>query len=128
MNLRKIPAPHVLPEAQAYWDAADQGQLLVKRCRSCGQAHHDPRDVCPHCLSDATEWTHAAGTGSVYSFSTMGLGNAAYTIALVTLDEGVTLMTNLVDCDIATVRIGQRVRVVFKPSDGGPAVPMFTPV
>ena len=50
-----------------------------------------------------------------------------YAIAYVTLDEGVTMMTNLVDCDFDTLKIGQRVRVVFKPTDGGPPVPTFTP-
>lgn len=128
MSSRKIPAPRVLPETLAYWQAADEGRLLVKRCRACGQPHHYPRDICPHCLSDDTTWTDAQGTGTVYSFSTMGQGDAAYTIALVTLDEGVTMMSNLVDCDIAAMRIGQRVRVVFKPSEGGHAVPMFTAV
>lgn len=125
--MRKIPAPKVLPETQAYWAAADEGRLLVKRCNACGQYHHYPRDICPHCLSDDTVWQDAAGTGSVYSFSTMGQGDAAYTLAFVTLDEGVTLMTNLVDCDPARVRIGDRVKVVFQPSQGGHAVPMFTP-
>jgi len=114
---RRIPAPRVLPESLPYWTAADEGRLLVKKCRACGEVHHYPRDICPQ----------AAGTGTVYSFSTMGKGEAAYTLAFVTLDEGVSLMTNLVDCDPATVSIGQPVRVVFKPSDGGHAVPMFTP-
>ena len=124
---RKIPAPRVLPESLPYWTAADEGRLLVKRCRACGEVHHYPRDICPHCLSADTEWLQAAGTGTVYSFSTMGKGEAAYTLAFVTLDEGVTLMTNLVDCDPAQVAMGQAVRVVFKPSEGGHAVPMFTP-
>lgn len=126
--MRKIPAPKVLPETQAYWTAADEGRLLVKRCNSCGQFHHYPRDICPHCLSADTVWQDAAGTGIVYSFSTMGVGEAAYTLAFVTLDEGVTLMTNLVECDPNSVRIGDKVRVVFQPSQGGHAVPMFTPL
>ena len=124
---RKIPAPRVLPESQPYWTAADEGRLLVKRCTACGEFHHYPRDICPHCLSADTEWLQAAGTGTVYSFSTMGQGEAAYTMAFVTLDEGVTMMTNLVDCDPAAIATGQKVRVVFKPSEGGHAVPMFTP-
>ena len=124
---RKIPAPRVLPESLAYWPAADEGKLLVKKCNACGEVHHYPRDICPHCLSSDTVWQQAAGTGTVYSFSTMGQGEAAYTLAYVTLDEGVTLMTNLVDCDPAKVAIGDKVRVVFKPTDGH-AVPMFTPV
>lgn len=125
---RKIPAPRVLPESLPYWQAADEGRLLLKQCRACGQLHHYPRDICPHCLSDDTVWIDAAGTGSVYSFSTMGKGEAAYTLAFVTLDEGVTLMTNLVDAAPGDYAIGQRVKVVFKPSQGGHAVAMFTPL
>jgi uncharacterized OB-fold protein len=58
----------------------------------------------------------------------MGKDESTYTLAYVTLDEGVTVMTNLVDCDPAKVSIGQKVRVVFKPTEGGHAVPMFTPI
>jgi len=125
---RRIPAPRALPESQAYWNAADEGRLLIKKCNACGAVHHYPRDICPHCMSADTVWLDASGMGVIYSFSTMGKGEAAYTLGFVTLDEGVTLMTNLVDCDAAQLAIGQRVRVVFKPSDGGHAVPMFTPV
>ena len=126
--MRKIPAPKVLPESLPFWQAADEGRLVLKSCRACGQVHHYPRDLCPFCLSEDTQWIPAAGTGTVYSFSTMGQGDAAYTLAYVTLAEGVTVMTNLVDCDPARVAIGQAVRVVFRPSQGGHAVPMFTPV
>ncbi len=125
--MRKIPAPRPLPESLPYWQAADEGRLLVKRCTDCGEFHHYPRDICPFCLSDATTWTTAAGTGTVYSFSTMGQGDDAWTLAYVTLDEGPTMMTNLVGAAPSAWAIGQRVRVVFEPSDGGPRVPMFAP-
>lgn len=122
--MRKIPAPPVQPESLPYWQAADAGRLLVKRCTACGRHHHYPRDLCPFCGSEATEWTEAAGTGTVYSYSTMGQGEAAWTLAYVTLDEGPTMLTNLRGEGFA---VGQRVRVCFVPSDGGHAVPMFTP-
>ena len=125
--MRKIPAPRVLSESLPFWQAADEGRLLLKKCQRCARVHHYPRDICPFCLSDDTTWTPSAGTGTVYSFSTMGKGDDAYTLAYVRLDEGVTLMTNLVDCNPAALRIGQAVRVVFKASQGGHAVPMFTP-
>ncbi len=124
---RKIPAPRVLPETLAYWQAADEGRLLVKHCSACDKPHHYPRDICPHCLSDATVWRESKGGGTLYSHSTMGQGDAAYTLAYVTLDEGVTMMSNIVDADPASLQPGQRLRVVFKASDGGHAVPMFTP-
>jgi uncharacterized OB-fold protein len=78
-------------------------------------------------MSAETQWQESPGTGVVYSFSTMGKEDAAYTLAYVTLDEGVTVMSNLVDCDPAQLSIGQKVCVVFKVSEGGHAVPMFTP-
>ncbi len=63
----------------------------------------------------------------VYSYSVMRRAEIPYAIAYVTLDEGVTMMTNIVDCDLDQIRVGQRVRLVFKPTEGGPPVPAFTP-
>ena len=125
---RKIPAPAVNPEIKPYFDAAGEGRLLVKKCKACGQFHHYPRAICPHCFSDQTEWTEAKGTGTVYTYSVLRRGAPVpYCIAYVTLDEGVTMMTNIVDCDLDAVRIGMKVKVTFKPTDGGPSVPVFTP-
>jgi uncharacterized OB-fold protein len=124
---RKIPAPQTSPEIQPFWDAAARGTLMVKKCAACGQAHHYPRALCPFCFSDKTEWITASGRGTVYSYSVMRRVPAPYAIAYVTLEEGPTMMTNIVDCDLDAIRIGQSVMVVFKPTDGGPPVPMFTP-
>jgi len=124
---RTIPAPQPTVENQAYFDAASQGKLLVKKCTACGQSHHYPRALCPFCGSDRTEWTQASGRGTIYSYSVMRRASPPYAIAYVTLAEGPTMMTNIVDCDLDQLRVGQAVAVVFKPSDGGPAVPMFTP-
>jgi hypothetical protein len=126
MAERRIPAPRLDPELRPFWEAAAQGKLLLKRCRACGAAHYYPRALCPFCLSAATEWFEASGKGEIYSYSVARRGDI-YAIAYVTLDEGVTMMTNLVECDFDALRIGQRVRLVFVPSDGGPPVPMFTP-
>jgi hypothetical protein len=124
---RKLPAPVASPETQAYWDAATQGKLLVRRCTACGEAHHYPRTICPFCFSDKTEWITASGKGTVYSYSVMRRAPVPYVMAYVTLAEGPSMMTNIVDCDVDAVRIGQNVTVVFKPTDGGPPLPMFTP-
>jgi len=125
---RKVAAPTPNAENQPFFDAATQGRLLIKKCNACGEVHYFPRALCPHCGSDRTEWLEAAGTGTIYTFS-LGyrVGPTPLMIAYVTLDEGVSMMTNIVDCDLEAVRIGQKVRVVFKPTDGGPPVPMFKP-
>ena len=125
---RTIPAPEANPETKPFWDAAAEGKLLIKRCRACGEAHYYPRALCPHCFSAETAWQEAKGEGTIYSYSVVRRGAPVpYAIAYVTLAEGVTMMSNIVDCDLDAIRIGQRVKVVFKPTDGGPPVPMFTP-
>jgi uncharacterized protein len=124
---RKIPAPQPNPETKAFWEGAAQGRLLIKKCLACQQVHYYPRAICPFCGSDRTEWQQASGRGSIYSWSVMRRAEVPYAIAYVTLEEGVTMMTNIVDCDLDGIRIGQRVRVVFKPTEGGPPVPAFTP-
>jgi len=124
---RKLPAPQPSPETAAYFDAAKEGRFLVKRCRACGEAHHYPRALCPFCFSDETEWQEASGNGVIYSYSVMRRAPVPYAIAYVTLEEGPTMMTNLVDCDFDALAIGQKVRVVFRPTDGGAPLAMFTP-
>ena len=125
---RKIPAPFPNPENQEYFDACGKGTLLYGKCKACGEAHFYPRRLCPHCLSSDTAWLPAKGTGTIYSYSTMHRGvPAPYTLAYVTLDEGVTMMTNIVDCDTSKLAIGQKVKVKFVPTEGGPHVPVFTP-
>lgn len=127
MSERKIPAPAVNPENKPYWDAAAQGRLKYKRCQACDQPHFYPRALCPFCFSDRTEWVESAGGGTIYSYSVHRRGTPVpYAIAYVTLDEGFTMLTNLVDCDFDALAIGQRVRLVFKPAEDGAAVPMFT--
>jgi uncharacterized OB-fold protein len=122
-----IPAPQATPETRTFWQAAAEGRLVIKACASCGQLHHYPRSLCPFCFSDATEWRQASGRGTVYSYSVMRRVPVPYAIAYVTLEEGVTMLTNIVDCDLDAIRIGQAVEVVFKPTEGGPPVPMFQP-
>ncbi len=125
---RKIPAPAVNPENKPFFDAAARGKLLIKKCNACGAVHHYPRALCPYCFSDKTGWLEAKGTGTIHTWSVLRRGvPVSYCIAYVTLEEGVSMLTNIVDCDLDAVRIGMKVKVVFKPTDGGPPVPMFTP-
>jgi len=121
-----IPAPVPNPETEAFWAAANEGRLLLRRCLACNKVHYYPRSLCPHCYG-ATVWEQASGRGHIYSFSVVRWGAAPYVIAFVALAEGVTMMTNIVDCDVDSVHIDQPVHLVFKPSESGQLVPMFTP-
>jgi len=124
---RIVPSPLTNPENEAFFDGTRAGRLLIKRCLACGELHYYPRAVCPFCSSERTEWVPAQGRGRIYSFSVMRRVEAPYAIAYVMLDEGVTMLTNLVDCDFDRLRIGAPVRLVFKPAEGGEMIPMFTP-
>jgi len=125
---RIYPAVVATPGNERYWEAAKAGKLMLKWCEDCKKPHHYPRAVCPHCMSSNLEWKQATGTGVVYTYSIMHAGKPAYVIAYVTLEEGVTMMTNIVDVEPAKVRVGQKVKVVFKPNEGGGSLPCFTPV
>jgi uncharacterized protein len=121
------PDPVINLETERYWAAAKEGVLMLKRCRSCGQSHFYPRAICPRCLSDDTEWHAASGKGTIYTYSIMRRAAVPYAIAYVTLDEGLTMMTNIVDCDLNAVRVGQAVEATFRNSEGGHAIPVFKP-
>lgn len=121
----KIPSPPVNPENKPFFDAAREGKLLLGKCSACQELHYYPRAVCPFC-SGKTELVAAKGTGKIYSYSVMRRVAEPYAIAYVTLDEGVTMLTNMVDCDLERLRIGDPVRLVFKAAEGGEMIPMFT--
>ena len=125
---RKIPAPVVTVETQAFWDAARAGRFTIPVCTACGKPHWYPRAICPFCFSERMAWEEASGKGRIYTYSVMRRAPEPYVIAYVTLAEGPTMMTNIVQCDFDSLRIGQEVRLVFTPTEGGPPVPTFTPI
>lgn len=124
---RSITPPARNPETAHFWDACNEGRLLLRRCKSCGEAHYYPRPICPLCHSDDTVWEEADGHGQIYSVSVMSRTASPFALAYVTLREKVTMLTNIVDCDLSTIEIGQQVVVTFKPADDGQMVPMFKP-
>ena len=121
-----FPAPPVSPESERFYEAAGQGKFLIRRCTACGKPHWYPRAVCPFCFGP-TAWEEASGQGVIYSYSVMRRIKPQSAIAYVTLAEGPTMLTTIVDCDFDALRIGVAVRLVFKPSKDGPPVPCFTP-
>jgi uncharacterized protein len=125
---RSIPAPLTNPETEPFWAAAREGKFLIRACTDCGKAHWYPRAICPHCFSEKTEWREGSGRGTIYSVSVMKRAPEVYAVAYVTLEEGPTMMTNIVDCDFDTVAIGQKVTVTWRPTkDDGPPYPQCKP-
>jgi len=126
---RRIPAPAQSLESKPFWDAAKQGRFLIGRCKACGEPHWYPRNICPFCSSSDTVWEESPGEGVIYTYSVMRRNTPVpYAIGYVTLDEGVAVLTNFVDCDLDALKIGQRVKLKWTPtSEGNPPVFTFTP-
>lgn len=111
---------------QDFWRAARAGELMLRRCTACERLHWYPRPQCPYCLGD-TRWERASGRGTIYSLSVDRTGAVPVAVAYVRLEEGVTMLTNVVDCDVERLAIGQAVEVRFTPDGEGIVLPMFAP-
>lgn len=124
---RELIDPTPTPETEAFWQASAESRFVLKRCRACERVHWYPRTYCPFCSSGETEWFEASGRGTIYSCAYMWRAKQPYLAAYVTLQEGPTLLSNIVDCEPETVRIGDAVELAFKRSPLGFMVPMFRP-
>ena len=127
-----LPEPVSNADSAPYWTAARERRLLIRSCRACGTKHFMPRHLCPACWSDQLEWVPSAGKGSVHSFSIIRRAPVAafaqkvpYVVALIDLDEGPRMVTNIVGDDALSVRIGERVEVTFEERGDGAMLPQF---
>jgi uncharacterized OB-fold protein len=128
------PLPRIDEESRGWWEALARHELYVQRCRDCGTKRLYPRALCTACLSSATEWVRATGRGSVYTFTVTHQNQAPgfreelpYVLAIVELEEGPRLMTNVVGCAPDALRIGMPVEVVFEDATPDVTLPKFRP-
>lgn len=135
MDEYRKPLPRPTELSQPFWDAAKRGELIVQSCTACGTVQHPPRPLCVQCWNNALEWKSVSGEATVYSFTvthrstTRGFReDTPYVVAIVELDEGARLTTNIVGCAPDQVRIGMQVKVVFSPATDTITLPKFTPV
>jgi uncharacterized OB-fold protein len=112
------PLPKPTETSRPFWDAAKQHRLQLQHCGGCQSFIYYPRDRCPHCLSDQLEWRPVSGKGKVYSYTTVrrasvrSFADKPYVLAIVELDEGVRMTTNI-EAPPETVKIGMPVTVFF---------------
>jgi uncharacterized OB-fold protein len=130
MSTAHLPSPDA--ETQPYWDAARERRLLIKRCRACGEAHWYPRPFCPHCWSEDVDWEEASGGATLYTWSVVRRNDlppfgerVPYITAVVDLDEGPRMLSNLVEVAEADVSIGMRLVLAWQ-EDGDYVLPVFT--
>lgn len=122
--------PEVTPDTKPFWEGANRGELSMQQCRSCGRYQFYPREHCIHCGTRELDWTVLSGRGIIYSYTvTMRAANdafeAPYVVAIVELDEGPRMLTNVVDCKISEVGVGASVRAEFVPMKNGTSLPVF---
>ena len=119
-------------ESQPFFDAAREGRLLIQKCAACGRYQFYPRKICVHCGSLDVEWADASGRGVVHTFTVVHRGmpgwreEGPYVAAIVQLDEGVRMTTNIVECAASDVKIEMPVEVVFV-DEGQYVLPRFRP-
>jgi len=116
---------------QPWFDACNQGRLLIQRCDACGEAQFYPRIVCSHCGKPDPTWIEASGQAVVASFTVVRHAiskayEAPYVVALVDLEEGPRLMTHIVDCEPAQLQIGMSVFVRFESWGEDTTLPVFS--
>ena len=127
-----LPSPDF--DTTAWWDATRDGKLLIRRCRACAQASFYPRPFCPHCWSDDVEWEEASGRATLYTWSVVYQNDlppfpsrVPYVAAVVDLEEGPRMMTNVVDCDFDALTVGMALTVTFREETDAITVPVFRP-
>ena len=130
----KKPAPFVYDETRPFWDGTKKHQLLLQKCKECGNIQFYPRSTCTHCLSDKLDCIKASGKGKLYSYTITYRGSPAfspdgiYNIGIVELEEGVRMPTNIVDCKNEDLKCDMPVEVVFREDTEEYAIPYFRPV
>lgn len=131
-----IPAPVPQPESDFYWEKCKEHELWLRHCRACDKAYFYPRDICPECFSRDTDWIQSGGRGTLHTFCIVHRGptppfrdRVPYVVAIVELESGARMPTNLVqvDADPEHVKIGMTVAVVFEDLNENISLPMFRP-
>ncbi len=132
-DLSSLPQPDLEGEWKPFWDATARGELLIQECTACGRRQFYPRAICTHCGGEP-KWLTASGYGTLYTFSLVRQNLVQpfkamlpYVLAMVDLDEGVRMMTNITDCDLDDVAIGMPLEVHMVEAKPGLWVPYWRP-
>jgi uncharacterized OB-fold protein len=125
-----FPRPVVDGDSRPFWEGLQKHELWIQYCSICHQHIFYPRSICPHCFSEDLVWKQSSGCGTIYSYTVVHTGfgpfadEAPYVVALVTLDEGVRMMTRIVGSS-GDLGIGQKVVVTFAHLDEDLTLPYF---
>lgn len=131
MTDRLLPTP--TPETRHYWDGARAGELRLQRCTACAHTYFPPRPFCPECSSRDVEVFRASGRGTLYSYIINHIGapgrTPPFAVAIVALEEGPRLMTNILDCAQTpeALQLDMPLEVTFEKVTDEITLPQFRP-
>jgi uncharacterized protein len=129
--LRILPAPD--NASRHYWQSAADGQLVVQRCTDCGRYQFYPRALCTACTGE-TEWVAATGRGTLHTFTVIRQNRSEafahlspYAVGIVELEEGVRMMSNIIDCDVEQLHVDMELEVVLIRAADDVGLPFWRP-
>lgn len=132
MSEYKKPLPTITDENREFWEGARRGKIRMQRCTGCGHIRYPISQVCPECLSYDCEWTDLSGRGEIFSYVVFHqLYNPAfkddipYNVAMVQLEEGPRMYSNIVGVDNDAVKVGDKVEAVFDAVTPEVTIPRF---
>jgi uncharacterized protein len=126
------PLPSLTDENRPFWEACREGRLSLQRCDACGHLRYPVARHCPECLREEATWTDVSGRGIVFSFIVIHRAyhpgfkdDVPYNVALVQLDDGPRMFSNVIGTPNDAVRVGDAVEAVFDPVTPEVTIPRF---
>jgi uncharacterized OB-fold protein len=134
MQSQSKPVPVADLDTKPFWDYCKQHELRVQKCSKCGKLYYPPNSLCLNCLNTTSEWVKLSGKGQVYSFIVVHrryhpafAKEIPYTVAIIETEEGVRMLSNIIECKPEAVKIGMPVQVVFDDVSPEFSLPKFKP-
>jgi len=135
MSEYEKPLPLLTKLSKAFYEGCKENKLLYQQCKDCGEVVFFPKELCSNCMSHNLEWLESRGKGKLYTFTVTYAGappaftaDGPYVLAIIEMDEGFRLMSNVVDCDFTKLSCNMPVEVVFDPVTPEITLPKFRPV
>ena len=124
------PLPLVTDLSRPFWEACKRRELLVQQCQECKTKYYPPSVACGKCLTTNVQWVKTSGKGRVKTYTVLhqqaGPGfSVPLVLAIIQMDDGYPMLSNIVDCDPNEVKIGDPVEVTFEDQSETIALPLF---
>lgn len=135
MSEYKKPLPLITEMSKIFYDGCREGKLLYQKCNDCNETIFFPKYLCTACMSRNLRWEESAGKGKIHSFTITYeyapmefAGSTPYVLAIINMDEGFSIMSNIIECDFESLASDMKVEVVFDPVTPEISLPKFRPV